>query len=114
MALVMPAAGEPYLMKPLATDEGARHPDRMALSQLQAVVGGYIEAVYLRSAEGERIVMFVNEDGKRLDLPLNLRATQLAHEQHAIGPDDWIVGDVVLCTWAEAGADDPNDPDEDA
>ena len=110
MALVMPAAGEPYLMKVIPTDDGGGgHPELSRLKQLQAVVGGYIEAVYLRAEDGERIVMFVNEDGKRLDLPVNLRATQLAHAQHAIGPDDWIVGDVVLCSWAEAGGDEPDE-----
>lgn len=38
------------------------------LEELQKIVGGYIEALYLHDGR----IMFLNEDGKRLGLPLNL------------------------------------------
>ena len=72
------------------------------LAELQAVVGGYIEAVYLRDGR----VLFCNEDGKRFALAPNLHATILAHEHGAIGRDDFIVGDVIVGTRAEFGGGD--------
>lgn len=69
------------------------------LTELQAAVGGYIEA--LRTPDGR--YMFLNEDGKRLDLPLNELATELMRGR--IADDDYIVGDVILCTLVEAGGE---------
>lgn len=56
-----------------------------SLEELQGYVGGYIEAVNL---PGHRI-MFVNEDGRLHNLPLNHAASELA--------ESWIFGDVVVC-----------------
>jgi Domain of unknown function (DUF3846) len=71
------------------------------LEELQTIVGGYIEAFYLRDGT----VMMLNEDGKRLGLPLNLVATQRAH-RNGLPADDCIVGDVVIGTWIEMGGGD--------
>lgn len=77
-----------------------------SLPELQKIVAGYIEAVYLRMS-GERVIMFVNEDGRRLELPVNGYATflvrQFADPPHA--PDVVIVGDAIVCDLLEAGAD---------
>ncbi|MBS9535107.1 DUF3846 domain-containing protein [Mycobacterium sp. M1] len=35
----------------------------------QRIVGGYIEAVYGETADGQRVVFYVNEDGRALGLP---------------------------------------------
>lgn len=59
------------------------------LKWLQDAVGGWIEAVYLGDA-----VMYVNEEGKLLKLPVNTMATDLYADHH--GPYDIIVGDVVV------------------
>jgi hypothetical protein len=75
------------------------------LEELQAIVGGYIEALYLRDGS----IMMLNEDGKRLALPFNLIATHLAHRNGLPG-DDFILGDVVIGTRREFGG--PNGDDD--
>ena len=46
------------------------------LAEMQKFVGGYVEHVLCRVA-GHELHMFVNEDGRRLGLPINLVATCL-------------------------------------
>jgi len=75
--------------------------DAFTLAELQAFVGGYIEAVWFRDGR----VMFVNEDGLRAQLPPNPRATQVAHANARLRPDNVIVGAAVICSWHEAGGD---------
>jgi len=72
------------------------------LIELQQIVGGYIEALRLGA-----LWLFLNEDGKRLNLPLNERATALMRGR--IADDDWIVGDVILCSPTEAGEEAGDD-----
>lgn len=63
------------------------------LKELQGLVGGYIEEI--RGPNTSRLI--VNEDGKRLNLPYNVRATTLARDPGwRIGSDDFIVGDALL------------------
>lgn len=69
------------------------------LDGLQALVGGYIEAVSL--TEGHA---YVNEEGKLMGLPVNALATDLAH---AAG---WPYGDVLCGTVVFLG--DSPDGDE--
>lgn len=64
-----------------------------SLKSFQDAVGGDIELVGIRTAS---MNLYLNEDGKRLGLPGNLRATMLAHQFHAIRADDHICGDIVL------------------
>lgn len=70
------------------------------LAALQEGVQGYVELVAL-SAD---LHMWVNEEGKLTDLPLNRFATSLywAANPHASEAGDYIVGDVVLT----GGSDD--------
>jgi len=75
------------------------------LPELQAVVGGYIEAVYLRDGR----ILFCNEDGKRDRLPTNVGATVIARNIGFLPDDDHIVGDVIIGTRREMGADDADD-----
>lgn len=70
------------------------------LEELQQLVGGYIEA--LRAPEGHWL--FINEDGKGLELPYNPEATVLMSRRIAL--DDYIVGPAVVCTPLEAGEGD--------
>ena len=67
------------------------------LPELQAIVGGYIEAIY--TSPGGRI-MYINEDGKGQHLPVNLKATRRVR---GLRVGDVIVGSVVLCTLKETG-----------
>jgi hypothetical protein len=61
------------------------------LPELQAVVGGFIELHPL--ADGRWVVL--NEDGKRLQLPVNDAATALLHGR--LSPFDLVVGTVLVC-----------------
>jgi hypothetical protein len=92
MATLLTATGERREILP-AAGEGCS----FTLAELQALVGGYIEA--LRAPGGHWL--FINEDGKRLDLPVNRLASILL--RHRLRPDDYIVGDAVLCSPEEAG-----------
>jgi hypothetical protein len=69
-----------------------REVDPADLETLQKAVGGYIEEVHVPDGR----VMFVNEDGRSLNLPENLHASILAGQR--------IVGDAVLLTKAETDA----------
>ena len=68
-----------------------------SLPELQALVGGYIEA--LRTEDGGWL--FINEDGKRLRLVPNPVATEFMRNR--LRPDDYIVGPAVVCSPQEAG-----------
>jgi hypothetical protein len=61
-----------------------------SLEQLQAAVGGYLEAVNIPNE-----VMLVNEEGRLQGLPQNIKASLRACQT--------IVGDVVVCTPTEDG-----------
>lgn len=61
------------------------------LAELQGMVNGNIEIVYLN----DNIIMVINEEGKLLNLPINHTATCLY--QMCRGIKDVIVGDVLLC-----------------
>lgn len=60
-----------------------------SLSELQAIVGGFIEVVHLSDGR----LMVVNEEGKLEGLPINEKASQLY--------PDLIVGDVLVCEYYE-------------
>jgi hypothetical protein len=60
------------------------------LKELHAIVGGYIEMVFLN----DTTVMVVNEEGKLDELPLNVRATEIIRQA---GITDTIVGDALVC-----------------
>lgn len=62
--------------------------------ELQAFVGGFIEVVNL----GRNHWLVVNEDGLRLELPLNEVATRLVRR---LGLPHTIVGDALLCAVGE-------------
>jgi hypothetical protein len=58
------------------------------LKELQEIVGGYIENVWL---VGGNDIMVINEEGKLNDLPYNELATKTANLRN-----DYIVGDVII------------------
>lgn len=67
------------------------------LDELQELVDGFIENVYLSDGS----IMVVNEDGKALGFPINKKATDMADD--VILPWDVIVGDAVVGTAKEMG-----------
>jgi len=60
------------------------------LEELQEIVGGYIETIYLKNG----MVMVVNEEGKINNLPLNKNATVYVHAHDFA---DVIVGNALVC-----------------
>ena len=62
------------------------------LEEMQVIVGGNIELVYLNDTE----IMVVNEEGKIDDLDYNCAATLVFKENYP-DTDDYIVGDVLVC-----------------
>jgi len=99
VALLFPATGPAREVKPATGDA-------FTLQELQGIVGGYLEA--LRAPDDR--VMFLNEDGKRLELPRNDKATALGWAAGTLSTFDVIVGDVIVCTLVEAG--ETGEPEE--
>jgi hypothetical protein len=62
------------------------------LEELKSVVGGYIEIVPLT----EDYLMVINEEGKLLNLPINVIATRVYRASR--NTDDFIVGNVLICS----------------
>jgi hypothetical protein len=79
------------------------------LPELQDFVGGYIEIVRGPHFTNGQTFIVLNEDGKGKGLPRNGFATYLYHLSGG-SFDDWIVGDVLVCSRAELGEDD--EPEE--
>lgn len=64
------------------------------LEELQAIVGGLIELIYLPNNQ----LMVINEEGKINGLPYNEKATNLCSVVfREAGCFDFIVGDVLIC-----------------
>lgn len=77
------------------------------LDELQGFVGGYIEFVRLDRAKHfgmKGMVMCLNEEGKLNGLLENNAATLLA--EGCLMDGDYIAGDAVIMTRAEAGEDE--------
>lgn len=69
------------------------------LEEMQQAVGGWIEAVdfELTGEWGKDSILctlWLNEEGKLLDLPRNQKATDLVSDR--IMPEDYIAGDVLI------------------
>ena len=76
-----------------------RNGTSFTVEELQALVGGYYEA--LRLDDGR--IMWINEEGRMNDLPRNRVANDLLTMcSFSMQPAD-IVGDVVIATMAESG-----------
>lgn len=85
MAIILKSNGEEQFVTPECGN-------RFSLEELQKIVGGYIELIYLRN-----YLMIVNEEGKIYNLPINVDATEVARFNQSIMPNDYIVGDVLIC-----------------
>jgi len=85
MATIYKADGSTVLIEPKIK--------YFSLKELQDIVGGYIEMLYLKNDE----VMVLNEEGKILEMPVNVRATDIANMNRVISAFDIIVGDVLVC-----------------
>lgn len=82
MAKIIKAHGEVLEIEP-------RNGSDFQLEEMQAIVSGYIEIVYLKDGR----LMVINEEGKLNNLAINWEATKLYDN-----PYDVIVGDVLVCS----------------
>lgn len=71
----------------------------------QSIVGGYLEAVHGETPADERVVFYVNEEGRIHDMPINPVATRLWHRLNPAAEQS-LRGNVVV-----VGADGPEDAD---
>jgi len=78
---------------------------------LNDTVGGYIEAIFLRNGTERMAVMYCNEDGKRLNLPVNSSATQLAHDYAGLAGFDFVVGAVAIVGSPDIEGEDTDPPE---
>ena len=65
-----------------------------SLDELQKIVEGYIELVYLNDT-----IMVVNEEGKFNELPYNAKATDLYRKSRRT--IDFVVGNALICNLNE-------------
>lgn len=84
MAQIIKTNGETIDVKP-------KNGKDFKLRELQAIVDGYIEIVWLPNDK----IMVVNEDGKLRGLETNVEATRIYY--NVFGYTDIIVGDVLIC-----------------
>lgn len=64
--------------------------ETFTLKELRDIVHGYIEIITLSNP----LVMIVNEEGIIEELPMNVKASQIAASYHR---GSFIVGDVLVC-----------------
>lgn len=69
-------------------------------TELYPRIGGYVEILEYR--DGTK-AMVLDEEGKLKGYDLNLVATQIAKENTYIGCNDYIVGNVLICSHEELG-----------
>ncbi|GAB3428467.1 DUF3846 domain-containing protein [Flindersiella endophytica] len=101
-AIVIPAdPGQPVAMEHLAKDD---------FTAYRRLVGGHLEVVNL---ERPAASLYLNEEGKLLELPLNARATALAWVHNTtIRGRDVIVGDAFILGPADEEGSDTTTPDD--
>ena len=71
--------------------------DEPNLKEAQKFVGGYVEGITFPNGD----YLIINEEGKLMQLPLNVEATKLwrstfTKDKYAFGYDDFVVGPAIL------------------
>jgi Domain of unknown function (DUF3846) len=74
--------------------------------KIHTLIDGWLEPVAQNFHS--RVTMYANEDGKRLNLPINFLATILS----GLWPQDFVVGDVVLVGAPNEQGDDQGLPSD--
>ncbi len=72
------------------------------LQEMNIFVGGYLEAIKLT----DTLVMYINEDGIRLHLPMNIIATRVLRANCVEHMNTIIVGNVLIASMKETGDED--------
>jgi hypothetical protein len=73
--------------------------NEFSLEEMNKFVGGYLEAIRLTAQD----VMYLNEQGLLLNLPINHIATQLVRSHRTEHKFTTIVGDVIIANLQETG-----------
>lgn len=89
MARIYKAHGEMINIEP-------KNGTDFSLEEMQAIVSGYIEIVYLQNEK----IMVLNEEGKLKGLAINHEATRIFRKSYPY-TNDVIVGDVLVCNETE-------------
>ena len=66
-----------------------------SLEEVQKIVGGYVEVIGLSDDN----ILLLNEDGKLMGLAENVKANEIAVNHDAVFPEDYIVGNVLMCSY---------------
>jgi hypothetical protein len=82
--------------------------DSKDLAAYQALVGGYVESVNLDNPAGS---MYINEEGKLLRLPVNMKATYVewAHNE-LMRNEDIVMGDAFILGPVDGNGEDTSVP----
>ena len=70
-----------------------------SVDEIRTFVGGYFEAIKLTSQD----VMYLNEDGIGLQLPINAIATEVLHQHKPERAHNPICGNVIIASLQETG-----------
>ena len=89
MATLIRATGEQMTVKPASGG-------KFTLEELQGFVSGFIERIDLQNGKA----MYINEDGKAMQMKLNIAAT-VCLQQRGCLPGDYIAGDAVILDYSE-------------
>lgn len=89
MATLIRATGEQMTVKPASGG-------KFTLEELQGFVSGFIERIDLENGKA----MYINEDGKALQMKCNIAAT-VCLQQRGCLQGDYIAGDAVILDYSE-------------
>ena len=89
MATLIRATGEQITVKPASGG-------KFTLEELQGFVSGFIERIDLENGKA----MYINEDGKALQMNRNIAAT-VCLQQRGCLQGDYIAGDAVILDYSE-------------
>ncbi len=68
----------------------------MEYQDLNNYVGGFLELIYFPFNGSNKIIGYVNEEGKLKQLPVNEKATKLWWSSYGGKNGDFLVGDVII------------------
>lgn len=88
----------------ITTNGGVARVSIEGLSDMQRCVGGYIEVLNVTIA-GHPCSIFLNEEGKLIDLPINSLMMQLIIDSDKLSlfPGDYLAGDILVLGGVDGG-----------
>jgi hypothetical protein len=82
------------------TEERVKPGDEwFTVDEMTTYVGGFFEAIQVTPSQ----VMYFNDDGQRLQLPVNALATELLHRYRPHHAATILLGDVLMASLKETG-----------